>query len=66
MATTPELVRGIAGVDLQALAQRFVGSNPASATVDGTDGAPLPVPEAPVLAAAEPSKREPAGADSKA
>ncbi|MDX1420495.1 MAG: flotillin family protein [Rubricoccaceae bacterium] len=37
MATTPELVKGIAGVDLGALAQRLTGSEPARTG----DGAPV-------------------------
>jgi flotillin len=39
MATTPELVRGITGVDLQAMARRMVTAAPAAAS-DGAGGAP--------------------------
>jgi hypothetical protein len=40
MATTPELVKGIAGVDLQALAQRLTGSADGAEPARLGDGAP--------------------------
>jgi len=40
MATTPELVRGIAGVDLHALARRLVTATPAAPASDGAGGPP--------------------------
>jgi flotillin len=42
MATTPELVKGIAGVDLAALAQRLTGSAHPSEPARLGDGAPVP------------------------
>lgn len=46
MATTPELVKSIAGVDLAALAQRLTTENPTPAASSG-DGAPLALVEPP-------------------